>query len=221
MNDEEFIDFLKNSLPPYIVECFIRTGYDSARVVAQLSTGGDNNSIDEMEKYILKEYPNDPSCHFKMSTDYVFVPGHRIRIANFIDDVKNYKVPVKRKLSNQNLPNVKKIRLSEDESACRYDLRSISDCVRKRIFDWVQKHDTLSYLKEHQDYTVKVKLDTSSKPVVSVLCSECNKEYKLHNKESTMANSNKSKSSTFMISNWTNHVKKCFDAKGRKKKTTK
>ena len=102
----------------------------------------------------------------------------------------------------------------------RYDLQSISDCVRKRILKWIQNCDALNHLREHKDYFVRVKLDASNQPVVSVLCSSCNKEYKLYSKESTTSNGD---TSTFMISNWTNHVKKCFsnkDGKRNKKQHT-
>ena len=224
MNDEEFKDFLKDSLPPYIAQCFILSGYDSARVVAQMTTSGPNNSIDQIEQFILAEYPDDPSCYHmsKVRSTGIFVPGHRIKIADFIGDVKAYKTPVKRKLNSQNSKGMKKIRpqdtLESKAEECRgqrYDLQGISDCVRKRILKWVQKCDVLHYLKEHKDYLVKVKLDVSNQPVVSVFCSSCSKEYKLHKKEGTTSNDDDT--STFMISNWTNHVKKCFSDKGGKK----
>ena len=102
MDEEEFMNLLKASLPPYIVQCFIMSGYDSARVVAQMTTNGPDNSINQMEKFILKEYSDDPSCYHmsKTKSTYVFAPGHRIKIADFINDVKAYKVPIKRKLNN-------------------------------------------------------------------------------------------------------------------------
>ena len=232
MDEEEFMNFLKASLPPYIVQCFIVSGYDSARVVAQMTTNGSDNSIDQMEKFILKEYSDDPSCYHmsKTKSTYVFAPGHRIKITDFINDVKAYKVPVKRKL-NSNPATNKKYRSHassliksppESESELRekpqqFDLQSISDSVRKRIYKWVQQSSTLNHLKEHQDYSVKVKLNVLNKPTVSVLCTFCSKEYKLHNKDSTTDIDTEDSKLNFMISNWTGHVKKCFNARSCKR----
>ena len=172
------MNLLKTSLPPYIVQCFIVSGYDSARIVAQMTMSGPDNSIDQMEQFILKEYADDPSCYYmsKIKSTYVFVPGHRIRIADFISDIKAYKVPIKRKLnsSTSNPAINKKSRLQASSSSSsstsssssikdpaepskesqKYDLQSISDSVRKRIFKWVQQSNTLSHLKEHKDYTL-------------------------------------------------------------------
>ena len=227
MDEEEFMNLLKASLPPYIVQCFIMSGYDSARVVAQMTTNGPDNSINQMEKFILKEYSDDPSCYHmsKTKSTYVFAPGHRIKIADFINDVKAYKVPVKRKLNN-NLATKKKFRSHASSSVKdppepleepqRFDLQSISDSVRKRIFKWVQQSNTLNHLKEHRDYAVKVTLDVSNTPTVSVLCTLCSKEYKLHNKDSTTDIDTEDSKLNFMISNWTGHVKKCFNTKSCK-----
>ena len=50
MNDEKFLIFMKQSLPQYVVQCFLYTGYDTARVVAQMNTdSGPANSIDQIE----------------------------------------------------------------------------------------------------------------------------------------------------------------------------
>ena len=168
MDEEEFMNFLKASLPPYIVQCFIVSGYDSARVVAQMTTNGLDNSIDQMENFILKEYSDDPSCYHmsKIKSTYVFASGHRIKITNFINDVKAYKVPVKRKLSSNPTTNKK----------CR-------------------SHASSS----------------------SVLCTFCSREYKLHSKDNTTDNDTRDSRLNFMISNWTGHVKKCFNARSCKR----
>ena len=233
MDEEEFMNFLKASLPPYIVQCFIVSGYDSARVVAQMTTNGLDNSIDQMENFILKEYSDDPSCYHmsKIKSTYVFAPGHRIKITNFINDVKAYKVPVKRKLSSNPTTN-KKCRSHASSSSTedppdskpemlekpqRFDLQSISDGVRKRICKWVRQSSALYHLKEYQDYSVKVKLDASNKPTVSVLCTFCSREYKLHSKDNTTDNDTRDSRLNFMISNWTGHVKKCFNARSCKR----
>ena len=103
------------------------------------------------------------------------------------------------------------------EKPKRFDLQSISDSVRKRICKWVRQSSTLNHLKEHQDYSVKIKLDASNKPTVSVHCSFCSKEYKLHNKDSTTNIDTEDSKLNFIILNWTGHVKKCFNARSCKR----
>ena len=103
------------------------------------------------------------------------------------------------------------------ENPERFDLQRIFDSARKRICKWVRQSGTLNHLKEHQDYSVKVKLDASNKPTVSVLCTFCSKEYKLHSKDSTTDIDNEESKLNFMISNWTGHVKKCFNARSCKR----
>ena len=48
-----------------------------------------------------------------------FVSGHRIKIVNFIQDVKAYKAPVKKKLNSQSSEGIKKHQ--SQESLCEQE----------------------------------------------------------------------------------------------------
>ena len=57
MDDDEFMTLMKKSLPGYAVQCFMYSGYDTARVVAQMNTEeGSNNTINKMEAFILQNF---------------------------------------------------------------------------------------------------------------------------------------------------------------------
>lgn len=64
MNNKEFMDYLKASLPSYNCSVFhlIRIWF-SLSSIPQMTTSGHNDSIDQIEQFILKEYPDDPSHH--------------------------------------------------------------------------------------------------------------------------------------------------------------
>ena len=49
---------------------------------------GPENSIDQIEAFILQHFPNNETCYHMPSANksYVFCPGHRIRIADFVKD---------------------------------------------------------------------------------------------------------------------------------------
>ena len=88
----------KGALPQYVIQCFLFSGFDTSKVVARMTTDGPGNSIDQIEKFILEEYPDESSCYHMsiIKQSHVFTPGHRIRISDFIKDVKSYHVPPKR-----------------------------------------------------------------------------------------------------------------------------
>ena len=233
--DEEFITLMKTTLPQYIVQCFLFSGFDTPKVVAHMTTDGPGNSIDQIEQFILKHYPDEPSCYHmsNIKHTHVFTPGHRIRISDFIKDVKAQHVPPKRKLqcrdsSNKRVQSCNKTTDTIPEEVNRintyspneprYDLQKISDDTRKRILKWIQQSgfkfaaDKSYYLKEHQDYMVKVKLNASNKPTVFIHHALCSKEYKLNEK----VTSESIDKPTFMLSNWTGHIKRCVETKNQK-----
>ena len=84
------------------------------------------------------------------------------------------------------------------------NLQSIRDDIRKRIIKWqrTQKLNKLQQLKEHKDYTVSIMQNTSKSkhPTITILCGICKKQYRLNQKGDD---------GDIMLSNWTNHVKKC------------
>ena len=88
--NDEFISSMKEALPEYVVNCFVVAGFDTESVVAQMNTSvGPDNGIDEIEAFILKHFPDDSSYrHLSNTTSFVFSPGHKIRIINFIEKMK-------------------------------------------------------------------------------------------------------------------------------------
>ena len=48
--------------------------------------GSANNSIDQIESFILKNFPDDPTYRHtsSLTPSFIFVPGHRIQITQFL-----------------------------------------------------------------------------------------------------------------------------------------
>ena len=64
LNDEQWIlNMLGKSLPPYAVACFKNAGYDNAPAIMQMTTEGPQNTLDQIEEFIIKYYPHDQSCY--------------------------------------------------------------------------------------------------------------------------------------------------------------
>ena len=89
---------MEKSLPNYVVNCFLSAGYDNTAAIVNMTREGPENSLDQIEQFILKYFPLDTSCYspnfivgrkepFK-SPPFVFLPGYRFLIAKFINDVK-------------------------------------------------------------------------------------------------------------------------------------
>ena len=163
MNDDKFLAFMKQSLPQYVVQCFLYSGYDTARVVGQMNTdAGPANNIDQIEAFILQNFPSEESCyHMSLpSKSYVFTPGHRTRILNFTEDVKQSLLldRVGKRGKQQSVPICdKKVKVDIDKtSSSEYidhsnDLKAISENVRDQIIKWMRKQTKeLQELKEHK-----------------------------------------------------------------------
>ena len=135
--------------------------------------------MDEIESFILKHYSDDDSCFpptvqarrdtsatTSMHRKFVFPPGHRIRITDFINSVKSKFALAGKKRSSSSTFSAKKQKISKtDETSTTkerahttYDLKEIVDDVRKRVTDWLRKQaaageNYLSELKEFKDYS--------------------------------------------------------------------
>ena len=76
---------MKKSLPSYVVKCFTAAGFDTLEVIAKMDVSDHpGNSIEQIEQFISDEYPNDPE--YKRGKK--FPPGHKIRIQDFVNQVK-------------------------------------------------------------------------------------------------------------------------------------
>ena len=211
-------------MPKYVFNCFLRAGYDNVSAITQMVTDeGPDNSLDQIEAFIVKYYSTDNSCYPSTITEnknssniaqkFVFPPGHRILITTFVKGIKAdcNKKHIKRSSGDQLNPAKRKKVVSiasftadrqpKVEKNC-YDLESISNDIRKRIVKWQrrQNDDAVTKLREHTHYKVNCTLDSSGCLDVHVSCEICNKKYKLHHKHCCG-------SSVIMISNWTGHIK--------------
>jgi len=219
--DEGLIESMKQALPNYAVNCLINAGYDNITAITQMITDSSaQNSLNQIEEFILKHYPNDASCYpstITLSTapNFVFPPGHRILINSFIREVKGKHMlkssKNQRKRATENpSTSVKKFKIDQPLGGSNgIDLEFIYNDIRKRIVSWQRKQDCkkLAELKEHQHYTVNCSLDSCNQMEVNILCQSCGKKYKLNQKFEANG------SPIIMISNWTGHIKKCIEQK--------
>jgi len=231
--DSELINLMEKSLPMYVVKCFLYAGYDNIAAIVQITTEGPNNTLDQIEQFIIKYFPSDASCYSSNFTahqrekfktpPFVFLPGHRFLIAKFISDVKakqalNNKLSRKRPAGKPNdsitantSTGAKKQKIvgadAQEATGDRYNLEYIFDDVRKRIVGWQKKHPSseIKGLHEHSDYKVECKLNSSGNLEVTVWCRFCNKKHQLGTKEV------KSGCVVALLSNWTSHVPKCIE----------
>ena len=232
---ETSIDSMEKLLPNYVVNFFLSTGYDNTAVIVNMATEGPENSLDQIEQFILKYFPSDTSRYspnliasgkepesFKPPPS-VFLPGHRFLIAKFVNDVKakhflNIKLSKKRPASkvNDSSPNntgAKKQKTNvcnehQELTNNRYDLESISDDIRKKIIEWQKKPShslEIKALQEHSDYKVNCKLNDSGNLVANVWCRFCNNDHQLSQKVV------KNGKVIAMLSNWSCHVPKCLE----------
>ena len=220
--DEDLLESMKQTLPKYAVNCFIYAGYDNIPVITQMITAeGPQNSLDQIENFVLKHYLNDKSCYpptvtenTNLSSDFkptfVFPPGHRVLITSFINDIKGKHMlkckDTRKRVTNDQTVSAKKVKVDQPSSSNSFDLEFIFDDVLKRIIKWQRKQDCdkILELREHQHYTVNCQLNNSNQLDVSVSCERCKSRYKLNHKTEPCGNT------VVMISNWTSHIKKCI-----------
>jgi len=212
MDNDELIVLMNKELPSNVIKCLSLAGYDSPEVISQMTTDGPGSSI-VVENYILQEHSNDPSCFHLSNINYthVFTPGHRIRLSNFIQTVRSQCL--KRKLTLPNTSNKQKPTSEESNEVTtthlkldypKHNLEWIYDDIRRRSLNWVKTCDRVPDLKEHDDYTITVKLNKLNHPIASIYCALCRKTYKLNEKPN-----NSGEKIIFMLSNWTAHFDRC------------
>ena len=145
----------------------------------------------------------------------MFPPGHRKRIVNFIDTVKTkcFKPGNKRPHAASGSGRKKVCPTQGGDGGNdvqSYDLKDISDDIRRRIVSWQNKledNSKVKELKEFMHYNVTVKLDSTETPSVTIYCKLCNKPYKLARRKTK---------NTILMSNWTGHIKECVELKYQK-----
>ena len=68
------------------------SGYDEMEVISTMDISDkEHNSIDNIEEFIHRKYANRAECNPFLSPTFEFPPGHRIRICNFVKEVKKLR----------------------------------------------------------------------------------------------------------------------------------
>ena len=181
--------FMQDKLPPYVVKCFLAAGFDTPDVIASMDTSENpGNSLAIIESFIDKYYSGHKDFYPTSTAPiaqkpFIFPPRHRLRISNFVSEVKRRherkfevtKASSKRKLANFSKPLSKKIKASvkaedsDTDSECIDTIASVSKQIRSSIAKWVRSQSciVLKHLKENRDFTVVV-TNTPKSDVVSV-----------------------------------------------------
>ena len=204
-------------LPKYIVNCLLAAGFDDAEVIASMDTSiNPANSITQVEQYIQTTFPgNSQFCNPALPDSTMplqFPPGHRMRIANFVRDVKESFAAKKAKHQTQirlpiKRPSMKAEREEPKKSEIRTtEVKSASDVrlqVVKCIDTWKakQSNEYLRNLEVDVHYAVIVETGSTNCQVVKVRCIPCNNLVTLQNRQTDQAQ--------FVLSNWSRHVRKC------------
>ena len=214
---------MQQQLPRYVVNCLQAAGYDELEVIASMDTNeGEASSISKIEKYIEKYHKSNPDMLPSYSTEsstslpFEFPPGHRIRICNFVHEIKqlyrntrssNVSTKLSRSATEKRLKLIPqpedKLPLSVDEITCQ---------VHESINKWIkhQKHSALNSLKEGKHYTVIVNKHGNGQIVAVINCGICHTSVRLH-----LLNRH------YQISNWTRHMKRCASGATIDSKQTK
>ena len=197
-------DLMEERLPSYVVNCFIAAGYDTYEAIASMtisSPPGFNDSIEEIQKYVAAECPDDPKyCHQQnpSARASVFPPGHIFLIKNFIKEAKHeLQIQRKRKYEPPNTCELPK--RSKSDTTASLPLSKVYDSLRKNIIKWQRnKQFPLSTLREHVDYEIVLKIVDGNQVNGSIECKKCGKIIKLQERNH--------ESGEIMCSNWYRHL---------------
>lgn len=222
----DVIALMRERLPPYVVNCLLASGFDVVDVIMSMDVSDKpGNSIEYVEKFIsehyagLDDYSNTPASACSL-TPFVFPPGHKLRIRNFVLEVRkkfsdtDVDTNSKQKKRKQSLSasKFKKPKLSTDSDTDSESVFSVSQQIRTSIAKWIGKQsiDQLKSLKENKHFTVLVtNIPKCNSLSVCVKCNGCQTSVQLHHKDKSAINS------PYLISNWTRHVKMCQKLKNQ------
>ena len=217
---------MKKMLPEYAVNCFLSAGYDEMSVLCNFDISNNpNNGIAKVEDFINRRFSSNPIHNPRSLVPFESPPGHREKICNFVQELKCLEKRTGKKRSNLYTESSTAIKRSKVNT---YDcsgsvipkpdvtIESVYKQIRRRLNEWKKKLEEdeshLKLLKEEEDYSIQVIPQMSSgffKVLMrchnSMKCSS--KGVKLHQKNPQVS------SSPFSISNWTKHVRSCFNKK--------
>ena len=95
----EALRLMKARLPKYIQECLLVSGFDTLDTIASMDDDFDN-FIDQIQRFVQDNMPSNPLFTNPCSLKYVFPPDHKVRIRNFVKEVKSLVEIKKRKLEH-------------------------------------------------------------------------------------------------------------------------
>lgn len=90
----DVIALMRERLPQYVVNCLLASGFDVADVIMSMDVSDKaGNSIEIIEKFIGEHFAdnedyNNTSVLAHSPTPFVFPPGHKLRIRNFVLEVR-------------------------------------------------------------------------------------------------------------------------------------
>jgi len=61
--EKELIEIMEKSLPTYVIKCFLNSGYSNTAAIVQMTSEGPQNSLDQIEQFILTYFLSDISCY--------------------------------------------------------------------------------------------------------------------------------------------------------------
>ena len=200
-----FVDVLKARLPVYIVNCFLISGFDTHDVVASMDVSNQpGNSIEQIEQFITEnKLFQDPKYVDEMiyQQRFTFPPGHRLRIVQFVlrfqEEIAHAKVVHHKKGYR---------RRSSFTPLKKLDMDTVSANLQRQLISWARKqedNEDLKLLQEHKHYVINVMelgdSEETKRLKATIMCLLCNKAVLLYGKDRS-----------FMLSNYTKHVKSCI-----------
>ena len=219
------ITLMKERLPEYIANCLIASGYDEMQVLCDMNTSETpKNAIEKVESFINKKFSDKPEYNPTLSLPFEFPPGHRARICNFIQELKqlrenakrktvaNHKSSKRRKISRSYAElSGDKIDLTDDAELSVVNIETVSKQVRSNLRNWATKQSEVK-LQEGVHYSLKISpKESPGFFLVSLRCAKCNIFIQLHQKDHSDC------TAPYLISNFTRHVKLCFTKNAAKK----
>ena len=90
----DVLTLMREKLPRYVVNCLLASGFDVADFIMSMDVSEQpGNSIETIENYINDHYAgHEDYCNTPVSscsvTPFVFPPGHRLRIRNFVLELR-------------------------------------------------------------------------------------------------------------------------------------
>ena len=135
--EKEALQLMQGALPLYVPKCFTAAGFDMVEVIKKMDVSDEpGNSIEQIEQFIAAEHPDLISSKSKK-----FPPGHRIRIKEFIDNLRQSKKVTlgKRQYSGTSHKETsKRQRMSSCDTSDHTDSDHVSDIgkIRCQICNW-------------------------------------------------------------------------------------